>query len=300
MTSPPPPSPVPARSGIRTLWTLSLPTRPRGLALARERDAVLVWDDNHWLYVLNNAGKRQAQFQPPAAIGAAACAEDGSAFAVGGAGGELWFLAPDLSIRWQESLPDTVTAVALDPYGQYLAVADSRGNLRIFDRLGRPVAQATCPRPLRFLAFVPQAPLLVGSSDFGLVVCYDAHLVQMWRDVLVINVGSLAVSGDGESIVLACFTEGLQRYSRIGKPQGRLPVPEAAGGAALSYDGRLILGAGLSTRVFLLDAAGQVINTHDLGRPIVAASLSPLGDRAVAVLKDGQVVCIDLSGAWPC
>src|SRR5262249_35684559 len=155
------------------------------------------------------------QKQLPHRLVKACCADDGSALAAIGAGSEVWWLAPDLSVLWESKLPASALAVAIDPFGQYLAVGDDRGGLHIYDRHGRTVRQIDSPRALHHLAFVPTAAYLVASSDFGLVACLDMSGRWIWRDGLVMHVGSLAVSGTGD-LFLACYTEGLQRYALSG------------------------------------------------------------------------------------
>ena len=113
---------------FHTAWTHALANPARGLALAREKGWVLAWDNQDWLYLLNQAGERQAQMHAPGKLVAAACADDGSAYVAVGARGEIWWLAPDLHSRWERSVPHPVTALALDPFGQYLAVADAGSN----------------------------------------------------------------------------------------------------------------------------------------------------------------------------
>ena len=53
---------------LQIAWTQSLPNSTRGLALARERGWVLVWDDKHWLYLLNHAGAVQLARRIAAAL----------------------------------------------------------------------------------------------------------------------------------------------------------------------------------------------------------------------------------------
>lgn len=287
--SPPVPAPTPQ------LWSITLPHRPLGLALAREKALALLWDRHHWLYLFNRQGLRQGQFLLPASINAACCAEDGSCFAAIGAGGEVWWLAPDLSIRWQRSMPAPTVAAAMDSFGQYLAVSDERGALHIFDNQGRPITQVSTPRPLHYLAFVPAAARLIGSSDFGLVTCFDLRGGQLWRDGLIHNAGALTVNGDGSTILLACYTEGMHRYALDGKGRTRLPTPEPCYLAHLSYDGRFILAASLNSRVLLLDIQARILWAHPVDKPAVAVGLSPLGDTAIVALKDGVVTSFDLS-----
>src|SRR5262249_7346088 len=177
--------------------------------------------ENNWLYLLNRSGERQAQVRAPGGVTAACCADDGSAYAAVGERGEVWWLSPDLSIRWERVMPKKTAAAATDPFGQYLAVSDLLGNLHVLDRFGTLICQTLTPRPLHHLAFVPAGQALVGSADYGLVACYDLAGRPLWRDGLVAHVGSLATSEDGGQIILACFTEGLQRYTLAGQNLGR-------------------------------------------------------------------------------
>jgi hypothetical protein len=277
---------------MRPLWSQALTGGARGLALAREKGWILAWDDADWLYLLDPQGQRQAQVHAPGPLASACCSDDGSAWAAVGSRGEVWWLAPDLTTRWQRAVPAAAVAATLDPFGQYLAVADARGNLHILDRLGRLVCRAHSPRPLLHLAFGPSA--VVGSADYGLVACLDLGGRWLWRDGLVAHVGSLAVSGDGGQILLACFSEGVLRYDGQGKKRGRSPAPEPCRLVSVSFDGRLVLVGGLTSRLLLLDPAGNTLANHQLEKPPAAAALSPLAENAVIALSEGPVVRLSL------
>jgi hypothetical protein len=264
--------------------------RPRGLAPARETGALLAWDENSWLYLLNRKGARQAQVHGAAALTAACSADDGSAYAALGSRGEVWWLAPDLMPRWQRTVPFPPLAAALDPFGQYLAVSDARGHLHLFDRHGRARFRLQTPRPLYHLAFVPEAPRLVGCADFGLVACFDLSGRGVWRDGLVAHLGALAVSGDGARVVLACFTDGLRAYALDGRKLGGQTLPEPCRLVVLSYDGRVTLAGGLGSRLLLLDPGGHTLSDFVLDKPAVAVALAPLGESAAVALPDGRII----------
>ncbi len=289
-----PPDLSPSAVLPRVAWALPTAGCPRGLALAREKGAVLAWDDEGWLYLLSRSGERQAMRRYPA-VAAACCADDGSACAVARDGGEICWLAPDLSPRWQTNLPQRVVAVALDPFGRCLAAADARGHLRLFDCKGRPLASATSPRPLLHLAFVPEAPFLA-AADYGLVASYDLAGKCAWSDRLVANIGSLAVSAAGSRIAVACYTEGLVSFSLSGKQLGRQKTEEPCRLLGLSADGRLALAGGLGNRLFLLGPDGKALTVCPLDRPPLAVALAPLGERAVAALPGRRVMGLDLRG----
>src|SRR5260370_5852244 len=216
--------PESSKANFRPAWSAALGSAPLGLTLAREKDWLLAWDQGHWLYLLNQAGQRQGQFHFPGTLAAACCADDGSAYAAAGNKGEIVWLAPDLMPRWQHTLLQPALAAAMDPFGQYLVVADTRGHLTLFNNQGQEKISLQTARPMHHLAFVPMAPVLVGSADYGLVACFGLDGSMRWRDGLVSHAGALSVSGDGSKILIACFSDGLQAYDLAGNKRDRLRV----------------------------------------------------------------------------
>src|SRR5690348_15459324 len=127
-------------------WSRDLLAGARGLSLARERGWLLAWDEAGWLTLLDHVGRRQAQRQFAGLVGATT-ADDGSAYAAIGKNGEIWWLAPDFNPRWEKQISQQPLTLALDPFGQYLAVTDSHGQVRIFDRAGKLTSEIKLPRP---------------------------------------------------------------------------------------------------------------------------------------------------------
>jgi hypothetical protein len=279
------------------MWSQTLAAPLRGLLLAREKGTLLVWDSTDWLWLLNRRGECQAQWKAPAPLTALGCADDGSAIVAAGSDSKFWWLAPDFTVCWQGQLPRRATAAALDPFGQYLAVATEDGGLHVFNRLGKSVAEAVFPRPLRHLLFVPSAPVLVGAAEFGLVVCFGLTGRQIWRDGLVANVGSLASSGDGVQISLACFGEMLHRYRLDGGTHSGLVVEEPCPLAAVSFDGTRVLAATTSNRLLLVDMTGKTLGACRLESQVVALAMGALADYAAVGLAEGRVVGLTVPSA---
>jgi WD40 repeat protein len=276
---------------MHLLWSQTIPAPLRGLILARERETILAWDGQENLFLFNHAGTIQARRPAPWPIAAAGCAEDGSAYVVGGSQTPMiCWLAPDLAPRWQRSLPQRTTAVAMEPLGRCVAVADAGGTLRLIDARGQTLWKATTPRPLHHLAFVPEKPVLVGAADFGLVLCFGTSGECLWRDGLVAHVGSLAVSGDGSCVLLACFSDGLYRYSTDNPQQQRIPLESPCRLAALSYAGDCLLTADRPQRLCLRDLKGDIREQINLDAPVAAVALSALADFAVAGLANGAIL----------
>ncbi len=275
---------------MQLLWSRKLAAPPRGLVLARERGWLLLWDSEHGLHLFNRSGEPQARLQTADALTAACCADDGGSFAAVGARGQVWMLAPDLAPRWERTLPQRGTAVALDPFGQYLAAADGRGGLTLYDHNGQARWNAANARPLQHLAFIPERPALAATADFGLVACYGVAGNVLWRDAPVVHTGALAVSGDGTVIALASFSGALSCYS-LEDPKRR--VLKQAGPCRLvaaSYDGDAFLTADLEQRLHLHDAAGAVRGEWPLESAPTGLALSALGDEAYVALADGRIL----------
>lgn len=275
-------------------WTQQLGAPARGLTMARERSWLLAWDANHWLHLFDQAGQKQGQTRNASALSSAAFADDGSAIVTasiqGSNHGEIAWVALDLMPRWRQSLPHVPLAVAVDAFGQYVAVSDRASNLTIVDRLGKNTATVQTPRPLHHLTFVLSAPVLLGCADLGLVICLELDGKVRWRDGLFANVGSLTASADGSRILAACFSEGLQEYDLQGVKTERIAVPEPCRWAALACTGQFILIAGTTShRLMLLDAHGHTVASHSANQEIVALTLNPLGDGAAVALADGTV-----------
>jgi hypothetical protein len=281
---------------MNALWSLSLPVSWRGLALARERAWLLAWDDQDTLHLFNRLGQLQAQWQAPGALTAVACADDGSSYAAVAGQGQVWLLGPDLKTRWERSVVQRGTAVALEPLGQAVAVADGGGGLQLFDQLGRALWRTVNPRALQYLAFVPEKSALVGSADFGLVACFDRVGKCLWRDGLVAHIGSLATSGDGSTIALACFSEGVCCYAVEGPRLRHVPVAGPCRLAALSYDGVLLLTANLENRLRLQERDGTIRAETVLDSPPTALALGPLGDYAALAQAEGKLQVLALRG----
>jgi hypothetical protein len=159
----------------------------------------------------------------------------------------------------------------------------------MLDARGRTLWKATTPRPLHHLAFVPEKPILAGAADFGLVVCFGASGECLWRDGLVAHVGSLAVSGDGSYVLLACFSDGLYRYNTAEPKQLRIPLESTCRLAALSYAGDTLLSADRQDRVCLRDSKGELRERLSLDNPAVAFGLGPLADYAIIGLANGVI-----------
>src|SRR5262249_12650819 len=144
-----------------------------------------------------------------------AASDDGTAFGITEKNRQFAWLGPDLLPLWEQSLSENLTALAIDSHGEFLAIADLGNRLHLLTRKGKlwtPPIESS--RPIRYLSFVPTAPILLAAADFGLVTAFDFRTRQWaWTDNPVVHVGGLACDGEGQFIGIACYSEGIRRYS---------------------------------------------------------------------------------------
>jgi hypothetical protein len=275
-------------SPIRLLWTAEPASSLQGVALAREGGRLLAWDSRNGLFLYDERGQLITKRSAPAELVSACCSADGSSFAAIAATGLVYSLDKDLSPRWERAIPKGL-AIAIDSFGDRLAAADAAGGLHLFDGEGKELWHTTCPRPLRFLTFVAEVAVVIGSADFGLVVCCDGLGRILWRDAPVTHTGSLTASGDGAVVALARYSEGLCCYS-VRQSQARtLRATIPCRLADVSYDGKIFLTAGLDDRVCLRDASGNAMMRWEMPSRPAALALSARGERAAVALTNGTI-----------
>jgi hypothetical protein len=283
---------------VRLLWSQQLAVPLRGLALARERGWVFGWDVREGLHLWDRQGNLQAQSRAASPVASAAAAADGRHFVVLSQEGRMWSLAPDLTLRWEHGAIGRGGAVALAGEGERVAVAIG-GTLYLLDDDGKGVWAVPAPRPLRHLVFVPEKPLVIGSADYGFVACFEATGKMRWRDTPVANVGSLAVNGSGDCIVLACFSDGVCGYT-VDRGQGQRLAGEAACHLAdVSYKGDALLMAGVENRVYLRTHEGSFRGQVEAGGSVVGIALAPLADYVIVATAEGTLAAFSPHGDRP-
>jgi hypothetical protein len=260
----------------------------RAIALAREAESLLVRDARHNLSFFNPYGELQGRCTWKD-LAAGCLSDDGSAIAAV-VGERVCWLGQDLSVRWEKKMAARGIAAALDPFGQYLAASDQKADLWLFDRTGKLLGRFKSPRAVQHLVFVPALPLLVAAADFGWAGCLDLSTGKWtWSDRPVSQIGGLAVAGNGDPTLLACFSEGLRGCGPDGGNRFSLHLPKPCGLVALNFAGDKGVAAGLGKDCFGFNRKGDVLATKALPQTPTALALSALRERLVCGYADGTV-----------
>ncbi len=281
------------------LWSYSLNSAVRELSLAREAELLLVRLDDQSIALLTTNGELQARQRLPD-LSSLTISDDGSAIVAVASSGLIRWLAPDLSTRQEQKVSGTAVTVATDSFGRYVAVSDRQSNIHVLDKLGQALGHVQCPRPIQHLAFMPSSPFLVAAADWGWVGCLDLGIGQWaWSDRPVTNIGSIAVGGCDDSVLLACYSEGLRHYERGGSNRAIWTTSMPCRFVASSFSGDVAIAGGASPRLVAFDRTGRPLHEYELTAPPAFLELAARGDRFYVGDADGSLTAMRIEIAAP-
>ena len=206
----------------------------------------------------------------------------------------LGWIEPDLKVKWRQSMPAAITAVAVDPHGRHAAVALSNGDVTVLTNRRKKLARFTALRPLDHLHFLATRPLLVGAADRGLIASYDLRGRQELDVKTWANCGDLAVTGDGTRMAAAAFNLGVQRFDGAGRVRDTLSTGGSPSKVALPFRGWGPLAvATLERDLYRLTAAGEVDWAAPAPAGIAAVALDAAGRRMTVGFETGRVVRLE-------
>jgi hypothetical protein len=292
-----------ARLAPVAAWTVMTDAPLKGLALAREAETILAWDEGHQLYLLDVRGQHRSVSRATDRIIAGSISDDGSLIALVGEGARLWLLGPDLALIAERQIAPDPSALAIDAHGRYVAVASKMGMTLVYNRYGRISGRFETRQPLAHLCFVPALALLIGSAAYGTLAGVELSaagssgrlvLEVVWQESLMSNVGRLTTSGDGGMVLASCFTHGIQRFDAQGSNEGSYHLGGSAAHSVPDFAGRLIAVSTLEGELAVLSPGGHVRWKTGLVRPAIALETDPLGRFLIYGHATGEVVRLDL------
>ena len=286
-------------------WTVVTDAPLKALSFAPAAGRVHRCDDAGGLYLVDSQGQFVSVSRAPGPVVSAAISDDGSLIAIIGEVESALAARPPTSTRsrTREAVTDA-TAVAVDPHGQYVAVASRMNMVQFYNRFGKQAGRFETRQHLSHLAFVPASPDIVGVGAYGSISGYtlrttgagklDADLA--WTHQLMSGVGRLATTGDGGMILVACFTHGVQRYDLGGRNEGAYHLGGSAAIAVPDFAGRTIAVATQEGELAILNGTGNVRWRTALPRPALALEVDALGRFLVYGLPTGEITRLDFHG----
>ena len=274
-------------------WSFATDAPLVGLELARETGEVLAADASGGLYLLDRRGQVVSLSRGFHALGALAWSDVGTGGALVMGETRLCRLNRQLKVDWSLDLPDVIRTIAVDPFGQYVAVCLAGGGNVVFDPHKRQVGAFDTMRPLSFVQFLSSEPTLIGAADYGLLTCHDLQGRELWSERPWSNVGDLGVTGSGDSISLAGFNQGIQKFDGSGHSLGSHVVEGTASRLSTSFIPRRLIVATIERHLHWLDGDGELLWAAQLPEEIIRVRCAPLGTAAVCGLTTGRILRLD-------
>lgn len=200
-----------------------------------------------------------------------------------------------LHIAWTMQLPGEIHALAMDPFGHFLAVALDTTQTLVLDQEKQIVGEFNALRPLHYLRFISIARDLIGVANYGVLLRQHITGEPVWMESVLNTVGDVALTGDGWLSYLASYSHGIQVYDGEGYSRASYVVQGSPSRVSISYDGSTILVATQENYLYRMNPKGQLLWAAEAPEPIIRLHADPLGHGFVCGFESGRVVRFDWS-----
>lgn len=277
----------------RLTWSLSTDAPLAALQLARETGHVLAVDEIGTMYVIDPSGQLANLTRGLSPLRALSWADTG----VGGAAlvGEdrLYWFDQHLKFQWHLELAEPTLTLALDGHGHYAAVSLDSGRNVLYDTNRTMLRRFQTVQPLIALEFLAATPALLGVAEYGLLCCYGFDGRVRWEEKLWANVGDMAVTGDGRTVLLACFSHGIQCHDDSGNQRGSYQLGGTVCKVATSFVPGAIAAATIEHHFYWLTPDGRITWQAVLPEDLTRLLCDPLGRGVILGFKSGQITRLD-------
>lgn len=277
-------------------WTFATDAPLAWMELARESGEVLAADRSGGIYLLDRNGRVAAVTRGQTPIRGLAWSDSGSGGVALIGNSRLHWFSRQLEFRSQYELPETAVAVAVDSHGDYVAASLVTGSTLIFDGPRKPIHRFESLRPFVKLLFLAELPGLIGVADYGLLSSRTFQGGIRWEEKLWSNAGDVAVSGNGDMVLVACFAHGIVRYDDEGDQVGSYQVEGTAARVSCSYLPYRIAVATLERKLYWLNKDGKLLWAAEAPEDITRVVCDPLGKGLVCGFESGRIVRLDWDG----
>lgn len=277
----------------RSSWSLATDAPLVGLRLARETGDILAADVSGGLYHIDRTGKLANVTRGPSPIRTIAWSDTGTGgVAVVGDEKLYWFNGQLMFQGWLEH-QEQVLGLAVEAYGDYSAVSLANCTTHLYDANRKRVRSFSSLQPLATLEFLVNRPALIGVAEYGLLCSYAFTGEQEWQQQLFGNVGDMALTGDGQTILLACYAHGIQCHDGTGRQVGSYQVGGTVQRVSTGFLGGHIAATTVERHFYYIDPDGQVEFQAVLPDDAARVICDPAGRGVIVGLTSGRIMRLD-------
>jgi hypothetical protein len=267
------------------------------LAFSRESGEFFAADSAGGLCRLDRWGKVVSLTRGLRDVRSVAWGDTGAAGVILSGAATLLRFGPKMEIEWTLDLPVEALDVAIDPYGNYMAVCLKDGYTLVYDCTKRRVAEYGTLRPVRYLRFLVTEAALVGVAEYGYMCRHDLKGRETWTEKTFCNVGDVSVSGDGQSILLAGYTHGIQSFDGEGISRASYMVEGTANHVSSSFTADRVAVSTLERHLYWLDSDGELLWASQADDEICRVVCDPFGEWILCGFTNGRLLRLDWESA---
>ena len=283
------------RQRPKVAWTFNPDAPLRSLHLIRETGSILLADRAGFIAKLDSHGNRLRVAQGFRKLARLVGGLTAEAPVFIGFRDELRCLTPDFEPNWVRRFPHSIDAIAVDPYGRWLAVVLETGDGYYIGADNQRFGDFTAkPRP-RFIVVSGREFEVTVTARLGSVERFDADGELLWHTERYGNLGDMTTDGISPRIWLAAFNHGVVSLDRDGEPGPTFLVNGSPSRVAVSYDGRFIAVATQERSLYWLNNRGELLWATSVADDIHFLDVDSLGHWLLCGFASGRIVRID----WP-
>lgn len=258
---------------------------------AAEARTLLLATANGFLVLLDQKGKQLRREKGFANLTHLAWAETGDFGIVALDGGKVVCLDRRLARLWEVELTGNVVGLAISPHGSHVAISVDSSQVHIVTTDKKEVGKFSTTRPLEFLQFAWERPVLLGAAEFGHLCCHTLSGEEEWNQNIMNNVGNMALTGDGKRILLSAFNHGVQVLNSEGQQKGSFVVDGIPDFVAIASSRRRLVTRTIEHRLYWLNFDGEISWGCDfVADPPAHLCVGPMGDRLFMSTQSGRLL----------
>ena len=276
-------------------WSFSVDAPLTDLRLSRETGEVLAADVSGGLYLLDRRGQVRALTRTRHSVQRLAWSDTGTSGAAILDDNLVGWFDRQLQFQWTRDLPDEILSIAVDPYGTHVALGQADGVNVVYSQANKKISRFETVRPLRHMQFLAHSQELLVASEYGLTGRYTLAGAPVWSSKLWSTVGDIAATGDGRSLFLAGFAQGIQAFDgKTGNSRGTYICDGTVGLITCGFTKRDIVAYTLERTLFGVDDGGNPQWNVTVPEDIQRIILSPLADFMICGFTSGRIMRFDM------
>lgn len=275
-------------------WVFALEAPLVAMDLGRESGEILAADESGGLYRIGRRGELLKSSNGVRGVRVVAWSDTNAVGAVILGDRKVVRLNGNLEAEWSVGLPEAALGIALAPFGRQMAISLANGGNLVLGEQGEQLSIFETARPLKWIQFLANKPVLVGAAEYGQVCAHRINGERLWSEKCFASLGEMCAAADGETVLVAGFNQGIQSFDGDDGSTGDSYLIEGTvGRVSCSFNAKRIAAATLERQLYWLKSDGRLLWSTVLDEEIVRVICDPLGEWLLVGLRSGHILRLD-------